>query len=68
MNVRTQESIALSVRIALRQSAGQGLSIDELAAKLNLRGSLDLVAALVQLKQDGWIEERIGRFFILARR
>lgn len=66
MNSRTQDSIAISVRIALRQSAELGLSGDELGRKLNLRGSLDLIAALVQLKQAGWIEERGGRFFILG--
>lgn len=32
------------------------------------RGSLDLIAALVQLKRDRWIEERDGMFFVLARK
>ena len=68
MNARHPDSIASSVRIALRQSAGRGLTIDELAAKLNLRGSLALIAALAQLKQDLWIEERAGRFFVLPRK
>lgn len=64
--MRTQKSIAASVRIALRQSAALGLSGDELAHKLKLRGSLDLIAALVELKKVGLIEVRTGRFFIIS--
>jgi hypothetical protein len=65
---RGRDSIAVSVRIALRQSHPHGLSGDELAQKLNLRGSMDLISVIADLKQDGWLEECKGRFFICSPR
>lgn len=64
--MRTRESIAISVRIALRQSAKQGMSIDELAREVNLCGSLDLIAVLGRLKAEELVKERAGRFFIVS--